>query len=325
MMPPAFGGGVFGPPLPGYGAAGLEAPEAPDFVGGETSSKGIFLRHQRRRINFVPVIGCILLPWGLYAVMCAVMAFSLHYELPSVAYLALAGGFISVLIVACVAANQKTWTTSAEREPSWLVFLAGSMLVAFLAAVYFGNSIFTTNMQPYYDVMNLNNYSNIYPDRMRGQQLMDAGRIEFTAGTKLDLYKSMGFKNGRTYCVAPIVLSSGSPVTFDFWAVGVDCCSGSQADFHCGNFDDPLANGGLRLMTEGDRPLYRLAVQQAEATYKIKAVHPLFFEWMADPTKVIEGWRSTGQSSYVKYAAIYLAVQVFAVVAATLAFSKIGS
>merc|ERR1719160_616815 len=98
---------------------------------------------------------------------------------------------------------------------------------------------FHSNLEPYYDVTNLNTYPAVDPSRMRGVQLMDAGRIMFTRGSKLDIERSMGFRNKETYCVAPIV-SGADPQhmdRYDFWAVGVGCCSGyspgSKADFSC--------------------------------------------------------------------------------------------
>lgn len=332
MLPPGFGANVYAPgPMLGAGINGLPldygttAQEGPEFVGGESHSKGIFLRFQRRRLNFIPIIVCIALPWGLFAAVFAASSFSIHYEQPNVYNLILFTGLVFVAIAGLMALNQRTYSNSSEREPSWLVFLSASLLIALVSGYILGGSTFSTNMRPYYDMMSLNSYSDIYPDRMRGQQLMDAGRITFTSGTKLDLSRSMGFRNGQTFCVAPIVHGPGAPTTYDFWAVGVNCCSGNQADFHCGNYDDPRANGGLRLMADGDRPLYRLAVQQAEATYKVKAVHPLFFEWVADPEKMISSWKTDAQRQFLMYTVAYLPFQMFLVVAATLAFSKIGS
>merc|ERR1740121_3126179 len=103
--------------------------------------------------------------------------------------------------------------------------------------------------------MNLNTYSDVDPSQMKGQQLMDAGRIVFTQNSKLDIRRSMSFKNLDSYCVAPITIGNENTTyaalaSYDFWAVGINCCSDNTADFHCGEFDNSKAHAGLRLMRD---------------------------------------------------------------------------
>mmetsp|Transcript_79564 Transcript_79564/g.207455 ORF Transcript_79564/g.207455 Transcript_79564/m.207455 type:complete len:336 (-) Transcript_79564:96-1103(-) len=318
--------GQYATPSP-YGAvaydAGGFAAQKPMTMGGE--SKGTFLRGKRRRMNVQPMFLSILLPWATFSMLFAVLSFQVHYEAPVLCMSLVAAGLVVVVlagVLACSASGR--WFANAEHEPTWLIFIFLSMLVAFLSAYVLGNANYGANMQKYYNMRNLNNYTGVSPARMRGQQLMDAGVIEFAAGTKLDISKSSGFKNNNVYCVAPITLGDTPLATYDFWVVGKNCCSGSQPDFHCANFNNPHANGGLRLMSDNDRPFYRLAVQEAEASYNIKAVHPLFFEWSVEPMTTVEGWRQTGVSEYLVWMLSFLVFQTFLVVVAALAFAKLG-
>jgi len=156
---------------------------------------------------------------------------------------------------------------------------------------------------------------------------MDAGRISFSEGSKLDLSRSMGFKNLDLYCVAPIV-SGNDPkhiASYDFWAVGLNCCSGSRADFHCGEFNNPRAAAGLRLMRDDQRAFYRLAVQQAEAAYNIKSHHPLFFIWMHDPIAAVAAYMDEGYKYYLLGIFAHFIFQLFLVACACMIFSKMGT
>eukprot|EP00933_Yihiella_yeosuensis_P050171 TRINITY_DN47933_c0_g1_i1.p1 TRINITY_DN47933_c0_g1~~TRINITY_DN47933_c0_g1_i1.p1 ORF type:complete len:345 (-),score=47.30 TRINITY_DN47933_c0_g1_i1:114-1076(-) len=306
----------------GYGAF-----ETPGPVMEHPNKDKLFLRLPRRRMNFIPmVIGC-LAPWAMFTVVCAMLSFSFHYKEPTLCYLCvgLCGFFVFCVGVSALSNRFRLFGASTEREPSWMVFLTLALLLAFIAGAGVGMENYQKNTSPYYDLQNLNNYTNVYPNRMQGAQLMDAGLVKFAKGTRLDIAKSMGFKNSQEYCVAPIVFEARPMDTYDFWAIGKGCCSGTQANFHCGAYNNPLANGGIRLMRSGDRAFYRLAVQQAEATYNIKANHPLFFHWEAEPTLKVTRWISDGQSTFIIWMMSYLVFSIFAVAMASVVFSKIGA
>ncbi|CAJ1398901.1 unnamed protein product [Effrenium voratum] len=262
-------------------------------------------------MNFVPLIVCSLAPWGLFVLVYSLMAFQIHYTQPVFCYIAV---FMLLFLVLCIGAKAATGRfrifsgVAAEREPSWLIFFALSLLLAWIVGFVQGDKNFQLTGR-YYDLGNLNNYTMVYPNRMLGQQLLDAGIVQFAPGSQLDIQKSMGFKNGQMYCVAPIVFGSAAPMSYDFWAVGTDCCSGSQADFSCRNYNNPQASGGIRLMYSQDRAFYRLAVQQAEATYNIKASHPLFFRWEVEPSKKVLSWLVEGHSTCAAWILSYLVFQ----------------
>lgn len=177
----------------------------------------------------------------------------------------------------------------------WYTLCFVTCIIAWLLGFYAGQQNYLSYILPYMEIKSLNLYTSVDPSMYRGQQLMDAGRIVFTHGTHLDLRKSMGFRNLDVYCVAPITIGNGSSVeSYDFWAVGLNCCSGHGTDFHCGEYLNPNALSGLRLMRDDQRPYFRLAVQQAEAAYNIRAVHPIFVHWLEDPSIEINSFQEIG-------------------------------
>jgi hypothetical protein len=157
-------------------------------------------------MNLVGICTSLFVPWVLFSILYAVISFEIHYKNASLCYLLEALGFVGVLACGFLAftAIQARWNGDAEREPSWFIFLFLTSLIAWILAIVAGDWNFWSNMQPYYDINNLNSYPSVDPSKMRGQQLMDAGRIIFAQGSKLDITKSMGFKNLDAYCVAPI-------------------------------------------------------------------------------------------------------------------------
>lgn len=298
----------FSRPEAGFGAADARA-------GG-----GIFMPGKRRRINLVAICSNIFVPWFAFSAVYAAMSFSLHYTRPTLAWACVLLG-LGVAGLAGLLAQQ---TRQQQRDPMWYTFATIALLFAVLSAAIIGDANFWYNMQPFYDIENLNTYPSVNPARERGQQLMDAGRVYFSDGVGLDMRKGMGFQNMDMYCVAPIVSGEEQLASYDFWAVGVNCCSGVSSDFRCGEFNNPHARSGLRLMRDDQRPFFRLAVQQAEAAYNIKSTHPLFFYWMQDPVAEMNSYRDEGFKFYLLGVFTHFAFNLFCVICAVVAFSKIG-
>mmetsp|Transcript_52285 Transcript_52285/g.150605 ORF Transcript_52285/g.150605 Transcript_52285/m.150605 type:complete len:354 (-) Transcript_52285:85-1146(-) len=318
-----------------YGAAPIDVGKA----------SGFFARTQRQRLNVVPICQCFLLPWLLFCAVFAAVSFELHFTSPGLCWAVVGLALLAVALTAGCAAigawrkyrsagagNYSAFgvDAGAAHPPTWVTFLALSFLAAWVLAVVLGNMNFWTNMQPYYDYHNLNSHTSINPARMRGQEFMDAGRVLFTNNSVLDLRRSIGFRNLDTYCVAPITIRSEDQGTllslesYDFWAVGLDCCQTHAADFHCGEFDNPQARQGLRLLRDDQRQFFRLAVQQAEATYSIKADHPLFFYWVSDAGAEVQTFRDDGYRYFLIGMLVHFAWQLLCVTLAIFAFAKLG-
>jgi len=271
-------------------------------------------------MNLVAICMNIFLPWFLFSALYAVMSFSFHYQHPTWAWFLVFSGYAIAIITAIFAYRTK----KRDRDPMWFTFAALAFFLAVISATTLGDMNFWYNMQPFYDIENLNTYPSVNPAREKGQQLMDAGRVYFADQTGLDMRKAMGFKNLDLYCVAPIVHGQDQLASYDFWAVGLNCCSGVSSDFRCGEFNNPHARSGLRLMRDDQRPFFRLAVQQAEAAYNIKATHPLFFYWMQDPVAEMNSYRDDGFKYYLLGIFTHFAFNLFCVVCAVVGFSKIG-
>merc|ERR1719195_403944 len=260
------------------------------------------------------------------------MSFSLHYESPEIAFficglcmlIVITLGFFAVITLRSGAASEL------GHGANWYIFTFLTTLLAWCLGVAFGDVNFTRNMQPYYDMKNLNVYPAVDVTRMRGQQLMDAGRMVFVPRSQLDLRYAMGFRNTDLYCAAPVArreVNGSVPrlLNYDFWAVGMNCCKGDGSDWNCGQwYDDPQARAGLRLMRDEQRPFFRLAVQQALAAYNIKATHPIFLHWVKDPIEAMKDYELNGWKSLLLGMFSHFSLQLCLVTAAAVGFARLG-
>jgi hypothetical protein len=206
---------------------------------------------QRMRLNIVTIFVSLFLPWTLYTVLFAAVSFRLHYKMSEVCWLLVGMCGLLVVFIGAKAVQNVMMSLGFGNQlvgnhgglmmeqyvqpgkPAWLLFLFLTSLIAVVAGPVMGINNFTENMEPYYSLQNLNDYSDVDPTRMRGQQMMDAGRVQFLPGATLDLSKAYAFQNVDTYCVAPISVTNtalGGPTplaSYDFWAVGINCCVGT--------------------------------------------------------------------------------------------------
>mmetsp|Transcript_22559 Transcript_22559/g.42512 ORF Transcript_22559/g.42512 Transcript_22559/m.42512 type:complete len:311 (+) Transcript_22559:72-1004(+) len=276
----------------------------------------------RQRLDVVPVFQCLFLPWLLYCAVYALLSCSLHFYRPSLAY--------SLVALAALLPITLAWMSlrlAKGIEPSWYTFLAVTMVVAWSLGVVFGSLNYAATTGPYSQYLNMDVLPEVDPSQ-GGEEAMSAGRVYFGKESIPDVRRSMAFKNVDTYCVAPISVAQGGVVlpleSYDFWAIGMGCCSVNAADFHCGEVQNPNAHSGLRLLDDEQRSFYRLAVEQAEAAYSLKARHPVFFYWVEDATAEMDSFRNDGYKYFLVGMLSHFAWQLLCVVLAVAAFSKWG-
>jgi hypothetical protein len=285
-----------------YGTADAIVEEKQKFAAGETA---------KAKPTLLALVACLFVPCLIYATMFWLRSFELRYQAGSFADIM---GYCLVTLPAVFA-----WLSCNHvgGNSTPLAFLSCTSLLALIWGYLGGDANFETYMRPFYEMSELSTYPAVDPSKYVGLQLVDAGQIEFTKGSQLWLQKSMGFKDKDVYCVAPIV--SGLNVTqstYDFWAVGINCCSGHNPDFHCGEYSNPLARKGLRLMDRKTMDIFRLVVKKAEVEFNLKAKHPLFMYWLSDTESELNSWQDDGSKSFIHSVVGYSILQFFLVIVA---------
>lgn len=287
----------------------------------ERKPRMIFVPRERARINCAGILASIFYPWILFTALYWVMGFHWHYKYPNSAWCMV---FISFAITAYTAGKAKAAKEDDDAPPAWYTYNSLAFLAASILATVFGNIIFFTEINTFYDYQTLNTYSSINPAHEDGQMVMDSGRVYFSAGVHLDMKKTAGFKHGDMYCVVPITHLDDKLRTYDFWAVGVNCCEGTRK-FQCGqDANNWRARSGLRLMDEDQRPFFQLAVQQAEAAYGITAAHPVFYHWSQDPLKEIHMYLHRAIRLFFIGSFVFFIGNFVMVMSSVFAFAKMG-
>lgn len=251
------------------------------------------------RNAYVAFEAAVVFSFFMGAGMCEKWWLALLVALPGFAVLLWRFLVVAVFIASGYAAH--FWKNCYRRAIIfwlWLPVVAlGLCILAAILGGILGMFLWQNSLEPYHELSYLQRYTNVDPSIAQGQGLMDSGRVYFTADAAID--RSHGgcfFGRGHTYCVAPILpdgqlkrtSTGGSPRggSYDFFAVGVDCCTCPNYDFRCGAWDNEKAKGGLRSIDYAARPFFKLAVDGWKANYGKVVDHALFFEWVEDPDYV---------------------------------------
>lgn len=263
-------------------------------------------RSRRKRMNCVPTLLALFLPWFLFLFVFAIVAFEFHYLLPACTFA------VMFFISACCIGFAQNAYQKYKVGDDWFysVYMACAFIVVVALAWVIADHTFWTWMQPAINADKLAEYNNVDPSShvarngavlpTTGKRYQDAGKVYFSSNAVLDQSKAISFKLGHSYCVAPIVNPDCTKnCGYDFWAVGVDCCSDDAADFRCGEYNNNQAKSGLRMMYDWQRPYFRLAVLEAEGAHEIMSSHPVFFYWMEDPVATVRHWKHVGYKRFM--------------------------
>ena len=143
----------------------------------------------------------VLMPWAIFATLSWSMmslAVYLHPWLRIVMVIATAS--LVVLTVVAALLSRGRWLRkggTVDNQPrflrgyAWWTALAVLSSIAVASGAVVGSTISTQYMKSYYDIANLDSYDNVDPSRAAGKQLLDAGRIIFSKGSRVQLNHAM--------------------------------------------------------------------------------------------------------------------------------------
>jgi len=126
---------------------------------------------------------------------------------------------------------------------------------------------------------------------------VDGSMIHFDPknNSVVDDVRSAGYKNGRRYCVAPVLTADQiSDFTIvQYWAIGIDCCE-NIGSFSCDDSRLPNGRWGVVMLDNGfpcpgcNAEYFREAIVKAENEHKlVSAPQALFVRWMKDPRHMV--------------------------------------
>jgi len=242
---------------------------------------------------FLLVLATVFLPRSDLALLCLAVA------------TLIVGSWIATVAVLIAGTIKGKLHARVHRRPMvfwswWPLCMCLMCLGAAVSAGILASYLQHTYLRNYAHIATLEAYDHIDTSIVPGRQIQDAGLVDFEEGVDID--RARGgciLHGGHTYCVAPI-LKGGKVLenlgdaprygTYDFFAVGIDCCACPNRDFRCGEWRNPMAHGGVRSSDSEARPFYRLAVDQWASTYEKKTGEvPVFFDWTMEP---VHQWKA---------------------------------
>lgn len=163
-----------------------------------------------------------------------------------------------------------------------IVALCSSFIVGLVA-----NSMAISEFWFLYDS---NTYVNVLPSEP-AIAFADGGKFVFADGSRIDNSRALGYRDGETFCVAPVIDDAVEPAAIQYWAVGKDCCT-ARGSFECDDAWNAKAHSGIKVADSAGAK-FAAALRMAEVAYSItSAEKPLLVRWVVDPETVeLNYWR----------------------------------
>lgn len=165
----------------------------------------------------------------------------------------------------------------------WL-YIVITWLAVFLGGVT-GMNAEESYMSQFYAITFFREYENVLASTP-GAAYSDAGKVWFAKSSKVDITKSVGFKEKMVYCAAPILDTNQGHKSVAFWAIGYDCCD-ARGNFHCGATGAQV-RGGVRAPPDGvfaqDNGMFLKAVNQSASVNNFEVDEDIILlHWVEDP------------------------------------------
>lgn len=233
-----------------------------------------------------------------------VLFIMIYYQLP----------WITLFIVLCIGALSALLLLSGAMDGSLdRVFLGFLFLLATTTGTIAGMANYHEQLFHYWSASEGRHYTNVRSDSLAAAH-GDAGVMVFTDDAVVDTTKTIGYKSGNVYCVAPITRRDQTTAsTIQYWAAGTDCCNG-RGFFSCDDALDKAAKSGLVIREQPASALFKSevdyyfhAMEMAAEIYGLTAAkEPFFIRWTTDVGAKAESYFITGWTHWGYYGIAHL-------------------
>lgn len=131
------------------------------FEGKNGMTKSHCGRSQRRSINLPALALCLVVPWLIFASVYSLCSLTIHYQNPEFVLCGEVAAGAVVLVIAYSALQNLR--SGEDGQSTWYFFLLLCCGANLALAIVLGNMNYRTNMVPFMDVNNMNDYDMVNP------------------------------------------------------------------------------------------------------------------------------------------------------------------